>query len=320
MYKLAIAIPTYNRPNELGDNLNNILSVLIKEKIKVYISDDSLNDETKDLVAKLRLKYDNFNYIKNSPSLGHDLNCIQTLSLSKNDEYIWYMNDSALVSPESIERVVEMLNFDEELACLIVNTAGRVQHLSDFKSNDKNKFFNDLAWHTTLTGVTIYNARLLKAVLDSTLYQKYIGSNFIQTGILVEVLMLSNLNYRWYANSCFVNHPSRTESYWQNNVFQVFGYDWVNFVNSLPYLTAVQRLKLIKQHGENTGLFSYQRLISFRCYGALSLRKFFKYYSVIKQISDISLCYYFFVSVLPKSLCCVMRYFGSIIKKKINND
>ena len=67
MYKLAIAIPTYNRPNELGDNLNNILSVLIKEKIKVYISDDSLNDDTQDLVAKLRLKYDNFNYIKNSP-------------------------------------------------------------------------------------------------------------------------------------------------------------------------------------------------------------------------------------------------------------
>lgn len=317
MYKLAIAIPTYNRCNELADNFNNILPILIKEKIKVYISDDSSNDDTKDLLAKLVCEYNNFVYVKNYPSLGHDLNCVQTLSLPTDADYIWYVNDSALINPESIGEIVKILNYGDDLAFLLVNTAFRVQELDDFKSSDKNKFFSDLAWHTTLTGVTIYNAKLLRRVLDSNSYQKYIGSNFIQTGILVEVLMLSDLNYRWYSKDCFVNHPNRTDSYWKNNVLQVFGQDWVNFVNSLPFLTTnIQRSRLIKQHGEKTGLFTHRRLISFRSYGALSLSKFFKYYKIIKQISDISRCYYLFVSILPRSLCCAMRYLGNIVKTK----
>jgi cellulose synthase/poly-beta-1,6-N-acetylglucosamine synthase-like glycosyltransferase len=107
--KLSIAIPTYNRDTSLYKNIKAMLPILNKFQIPVYISDDSNNEKTLEIVNKLKSEYQYIFYEKNFTSLGHDRNCIKTLNMPI-EEYIWYLGDSKYITSEGIENIYNIIN------------------------------------------------------------------------------------------------------------------------------------------------------------------------------------------------------------------
>ncbi|MDO5614615.1 MAG: glycosyltransferase [Cruoricaptor ignavus] len=96
---LSITIPTYNRPEILEKTILSFIDESLLYDINVYISDDSTNNLTENLILKLQKTYPKFkiHYHKNPINLGHDKNCIKALSLSSQD-YIWYLGDSCSIN------------------------------------------------------------------------------------------------------------------------------------------------------------------------------------------------------------------------------
>ena len=91
--RLAVAIPTFNRVELLEANIRSMLPELREFSIPIYVSDDSSNDDTKLMIAKLQKNYQYIFYSKNEKNLGHDKNFFQTLKLPEAD-YVWLLGDS----------------------------------------------------------------------------------------------------------------------------------------------------------------------------------------------------------------------------------
>lgn len=294
---LAIAIPTYNRDVILKENLLIMLPEIIKYQIPVYISDDSDNDLTSNMISDFKGIYNNIRYYKNIPSLGHDKNCLRTLGMP-NEEYIWYLGDSQIIKENGIECVLGVIE-REKKDFILVNSDNRNVTVGSQVYTNANDFFVDLTWHATLTGATIYR----KEVLFRKEYQKYVGSNFMQLAIILEEMLAAENGLLWINEKIIYGNQNKKESYWTNNTFKVFAQDWVNFINLLPgeYLDTNKR-RVMKSHSDHTNIFKLGNYILLRKKGILNLKAFFKYYQKLKYASSLNIFFVLVIALLPKKM------------------
>ena len=306
--KLAVAIPTYNRHSILRENLLHMLPELSKYNIAVYISDDSDNNNTRDMISELKLKYDKIYYHKNNPSLGHDNNCLRTLGIP-NEEYIWYLGDSEIIKDNGIKLILDLLK-KNTFDFILLNADNRSVDINSHHYLDASSFFVDLAWHATLTGATIYR----KEILFNKKYDKYVGSNFIQLGIILEELLDSTDGLYWLNNKLIYVNKNKAESYWTKEIFKVFAEDWFDFVNSLPeeYLDK-DKMKVLKSHSNHTDIFKFRRYITLRKENILNLKSYFKFYGKLKYTTSLHVYTVFLIALLPRIILISLN----IVVKKL---
>jgi len=82
---LAIAIPTFNRAETLRSNLPSLILEIKEYSIPIYVSDNSANDDTKEVINELRKQYEFLFYYKNTKDLGHDKNSFYVAQLPESD-------------------------------------------------------------------------------------------------------------------------------------------------------------------------------------------------------------------------------------------
>ncbi|MCS5420410.1 MULTISPECIES: glycosyltransferase [Psychrilyobacter] len=310
--KFAIAIPTYNRSEILKENILEIIEELKEFKIPLYISDDSNNSLTEFVVKELKKKYEGIHYIKNKKSLGHDKNCISTLMLPKED-YIWYLGDSLKVKKGMLKKILELIK-EKEYTSIILNTEpDRVINLSKKNYNSGKKFFLELGWHVTMTGATIYNRDEMMKVFEKKKHIKYLGTNFPQMGILLEMALKKNMEICWSNFKVITTNKKKNGSYWEKDPFKVFGEDWKNFIFMLPnkYSDSDKR-KVIKDHSRKSGLFNLKYYLLIRKDRILTFKYYIKYYSTLKYVSVIDVKIIPFVLLIPP---ISLKIIYKIIKK-----
>ncbi|ETA80735.1 glycosyltransferase family 2 protein [Youngiibacter fragilis] len=295
--RLAIAIPTYNRHQILRENLELMLPEIIEHGIKVYISDDSSDDLTKEMVSELMRIYPNIEYTRNEHRLGHDRNCISTLG-KPGQTYVWYLGDSQIICPGGIKRVLEVIG-EKPYDFIAVNSLHRCISTPSKVYTDANEFFVDLAWHTTLTGATIYRT----GKLFTKDYDRYLGSNFMQLGILLQELLDSSTGICWLNENLIYGNEKKGGSYWNSQVFKVFAEDWVDFIYSLPEgYTHDNKVKVMKSHSDNTGLFNERSYLAYRLSDRLDLKSYYKYYGKLKYATSLDIFDVFKIAITPKLL------------------
>jgi abequosyltransferase len=305
---LAIAIPTYNRAEIIKFNLENILEELIKFNIPVYISDDSTENHTELVINELKNKYDLFYYRKNEVRFGHDLNCINTITFPK-EKYVWYLGDSMIIEPDSIEYILNSIeNEDFDFVCC--NAVGRDLNIESRIFTDKTEIFENLCWHLTLTGATIYNKEKLAGLVNFDLSR---FRNFPQTAIIFEQLVKENSSLYWINKSLVRNNPNKT-SYWTSNVFNVFLEDLSSFVSNLPKeYSLASKVKVVRDHSIKTGVFSYFSFVNYRIGGYFDLKTLMKYRKKIKKFTVGKFYILLIIALLPKAL---LKYSSSVYRAK----
>jgi hypothetical protein len=302
---LAIAIPTYNRCEILKENLLYMLDEIRKYNIPIYISDDSDNDLTKNMITELKKDYGYIYYFKNKPSLGHDRNCLYTLSLP-DEEYIWYLGDSIRVKNGKIKDILEKITTN----CydlILVNSFERDFNISSKEYFSHSKFFVELAWHATLTGVTIYR----KDLLNEIDFKKYLDTNFIQLGIILERALDIKNGILWINEGC-ISSNKKKKSYWSENIFEVFAKDWSDFILSLPeqYLYK-DKLRVIQKHSDHTGIFKLKSYLMYRAEGILNFKSYIKYIKSLKLASSLNILNVFFLLLIPSF---ILKFSINILK------
>lgn len=295
--KLSISIPTYNRHEILYENLQLILPELVQHSIAIYISDDSNDDNTIDIVNELKKLHPYIYYVKNSPSLGHDKNIWSALQLPSTD-YVWLLGDSVIIKNGSISKLLSVLNTDYDFIFInsYVNNAGKIEEVRDIRD-----FLKDFAWYLTLTGATIYNSKTIRD-FNAKGHVKYYR-NFQQLAIIFDYVSVENISSYW-VNEKLISINTKKKSYWTNNVIDVFVIDWSSIIKSFPCVFANEAImnEVIFSHARNTNFFSLKKLLLYRSDGAINFNNNIKNYKYIKIAARNSTYLFFIVSILPKIL------------------
>jgi hypothetical protein len=120
MFKLAIAVPTYNRSKYLSITLDKIIkeSKNYHDQVEIVISDNCSDDDTKSLIFSKN--FPNITYHKQDKNIGFMKN-FEYLSSLVNSEYIWYLGDDDIPTSGSIKKILNVIN-DNSYSMLYLNS------------------------------------------------------------------------------------------------------------------------------------------------------------------------------------------------------
>jgi len=307
---LAIAIPTYNRAAILRENLSLMLEELGRFGVPVYISDDSNDNETEELVLDIKESYPYIYYNKNVPSLGHDKNCIKTLSIPV-EEYVWYLGDSIIITPGGIENVLlKIVKYHPDF--IAVNAIDRVVGMPSKVYHDGNVLLRELGWHLTMTGVTIYSSSILRE-LDTFPVSKFV--NFPQMALVFQCFVNGEYSLLWNDKMLITGNVNK-RSYWKKDVFKVFLKDWPSCINNLNVIYSNETKEIAKvSHSLQTGIFNLKSILSYRTHGFLSWKEYFNYFKLLRNHSKVNICLIAIIVLVPQFVFSVFNYLFSLWKK-----
>jgi len=260
---LALAIPTYNRPEILLQNLRAMLPELREHGIPIYISDDSTTDETRSAIELLRGEYPHLHYTRNQPGLGHDRNCLATLALP-DAKYVWYLGDAMIILPGVLTAILAITEEDYDFIFLNSRVKG-AGHLTALSGSEITGFFERHAWHLTMTGATIYGPKFrqwMRGHIEPRIYR-----NFQQLGLILEYVYATPSTFAraYWFNRKTLTHNNRKQSYWMNSVLQVFALDWVTLVDAFAEAMGSRTCEaIIRSHDRHTRVLSFKRLAELR--------------------------------------------------------
>lgn len=299
--KLAIAIPTYNRPDILGENLRKIIPVLKKYSIPVYISDDSGNNETRDMVSGLLSEYEYIFYVKNFPAHGHDLNFFRTIALP-NTEYVWYLGDSLMVFPSRLEQIINKI--DSGMDFVFVNSGAAQAEGGLIK--DVKSFLEKNTWYLTLTGATIYGrAPRVHAARYPDGEPRW--TNFPQLGLILDYAEKNETNAFWVSEASFEINKKK-KSYWSKNAVKVFARDWISLIDSFKSLFGTARDAVILSHSRKTGFFKIPHLLYLRGNGGLDADTVSHYEGELRRASVTPIWVIRSIVLIPIALLWIIKF------------
>lgn len=307
--KLALAIPTYNRAIVLEQNLRRMLPELKKFKIPVYISDDSTNFETKELISFLGKDYPYLFYRHNDTRLGHDDNFFSTLRMPDTD-YVWYLGDSVFVKPDGFRVVISALESNPDFCFVNAYVKSRQNmHVSPAQVHD---FLVNHTWYLTLSGATIYGRHSRElSILEG---RKGQWKNFPQLGLLLEYCGLHGASCEWLAAPLIEINQAK-QSYWEKQAFSVFVRDWSVLIRSFPSLfNKVETNKIIRSHSKEKGLFEIAGLVRLRAMNVLNHDVLNEYEEEFCYASD-HIKWARFLCNVPVSVCCRVLSLGKLLKQ-----
>ena len=293
---LAIAIPTFNRADLLEVNICSMLPELREFSIPIYVSDDSSNDDTKLMIAKLQKSYQYIFYSKNDKNLGHDKNVFQTLKFPGAD-YVWLLGDSLSLKSGAVPSLLKAI-VKNQPEIIGVNANNRDLDFRSSFYDDGKEILSKFAWHLTLTGATVYSRNAIHTI--SVL--KPTGSkNFPQIDLIFKHLSMY-CSFYW-VNDKWVCSNGIKESYWLRNIFQVFLDDWGAAIWNLPECYDDElKEKVIIDHSLRTNLFTFKMLLLLRASGSYDLYKLGRYKKALLKHSELKYSMLILAAVAPKTI------------------
>ena len=312
--KFSIVIPTYNRAKFLDSCLESVVHAVKEHGVAIYVSDNFSFDNTKDIVDKWRSYYPHIIYKKNTENLGPDKNFELALCMPQT-EYVWLLGDTYKVQSDIVSFLMnELIRKTEKPDAFVFNANNRVKGIGGCDYFDKNKLLADLGWHMTCMSSLVYK----KNILQKANFNRYRGTDFIQTGILFEYIEDKDFSIKWVSEySIFsIVLDGVKKIGWQDRTFDVWVNKWSNFIFSLPpSYTLNVKLACIKAHGRRSDLFSIKNLLYLRADGILNLEIFWRFRYLFPLVIYSWSTTIFAIALAPKFVATAIR---GIIRRWLN--
>lgn len=315
---LSITIPTYNRADFLDYSLEIHIPLARAYNVQIYISDNASTDTTKKIVEKWQNEYPLIHYFHNEINVGPDKNFELALKYPKT-AYIWLLGDTYQIPQNGINDLIEiLLTKNKNYDAIIVDVMKRVYGIPQQEYSNQNKLLSDLGWHMTCLSSLIYNTKLI----SHANFERYYHTSFIQTGIIFENIANKDFLIYWEQNiSIKLLQPPHVSPkigwYRQPIIFEIACVHWSNFIFSLPpsyHLEA--KLQCTLEHGEKSGLFSFQNLVLLSTTNILNYRSYKKYSHLFPLTIQYSKFTIFLISLLPTKSYIFLKFLANLIKKK----
>ena len=175
---LVLAIPTYNRYEQLSHNLETIFTHIPRE-VGVFVSDNHSPDpRIPALLEQYKHKFDNFDFIVQERNVGADANFLSAV-LSPDADYVWLNGDDDIIL-SGVDKVLSFLN----------ESNGRFDFIDVFSKITKDYHHNELfqflaEWRQCVTFMTgmVYKSSLAKQVNNP---ERFIGTYFLQSHLALQ--------------------------------------------------------------------------------------------------------------------------------------
>jgi len=303
---LAFAIPTYNRAEIVRESISSIIDEVRDYSIPIYVSDNSSNAETEKTISELKNQYEFIFYHKNADDLGHDKNSFYVAQLPESD-YVWLYGDSLLLKEGAVKNILQTIE-NHKPGIIAVNTVNRDLDKESGLYTDCNAVLDDLGWHITLTGATIYSRSALSTINK---VEPHNFKNFPQLSLIFNFLA-NECSFFWDNNKWIAASPHK-KGYWVDTMFSIFVDDWSNAIRNLPkYYKHEIKEKVIIEHSLKSNIFCFKGLLKARFFGAYNFRLFRKYKMVLSHHSKLPSFILVFIALFPKIL--LQAYFFIKIK------
>ncbi len=125
---LSICIPTYNRAKDLEKNLELLQQQIIESgtqnRVNVLVSDNASTDDTGIVLSSFKEKATIvFDYVIQKENTGAEKNQILAGEMSRS-EYILLLGDDDYLNPSYIKKVVDIVESNPNISCIIPNYYG----------------------------------------------------------------------------------------------------------------------------------------------------------------------------------------------------
>ena len=201
--KLSFVIPTRNRPHELRQCLNSIISEIHPYDFPIYISDNASEESknTKKVFDEVNEVYPHIYWHRFTENVGFDRNILHCMKMA-DSEYIWLFGDDDLLLPNAVKKVLSLLDTDQQKpACLIANWQQRADEFSTVRRDNCLEILEDKVINDHNEVLTKYGSFALPFVsclilcrekITTINYEKYVGSDLVHVFILLEVIIKEN--------------------------------------------------------------------------------------------------------------------------------
>lgn len=182
---LTVGIPTYNRPETLIKILDTVSKYPINE-CDILISDDSTNDQVKNLIKKNK-KIKNLKYFKNKKNIGFSKNIRNIYSKAKT-KYVWIVCDDDLLFKNSFDIIrnqIKKTNAEVIYFNAIRKTIFGIQN-KIIKINHHTNIVDSNFYSNFLKGVFISIIVLKK----NKSVEKYIANIKIETNVFIQLSLV----------------------------------------------------------------------------------------------------------------------------------
>lgn len=260
---LAICIPTYRRHGILAANLGRMIDEARRLNVALYVSDDSPDELTRDVVYA----FSDVRYRRNTPSLGHDRNLIATVTWPDAD-YVWMLGDRHWVMPDMLQRILSFLR-DQDL--VFVNSHSPDHRDIPEASGEAGKaLMRATLWHQTMTGTTIYHRRVCDWVAARG-DKLTVKPDFPQLSMMLGYASCHDTKVGWFGQPSLGAVPQ--ESYWRKQAITVFADHWGELVAAFPdVIPPADQPEVIRSHSARMNLFSVVTLLDLRLAGTFTWR------------------------------------------------
>jgi glycosyltransferase involved in cell wall biosynthesis len=320
---LSIAIPTYNRAIVLKKQLIDLIEKVRPHNVAIYISDNASPDNTQEVIAEMRKKYQFLYSSRNEKNIGGDRNFEKVLKMSSS-QYTWLLGDDDTIRNGGIEKVLEIINKNIFYDLIIINglihnkTTLLKPYLKTKIYTDHNELLEDLWPITTWMSTLVLSSDMIRKAN----FCKYYDTNFVHSGTVFDYLALKDTISVFWEDSPVLTQPKADEivNYYTDKCLFYFTQCWVDILFLLPdrysqksklkvaHLSPITILTLASFRGKK--YFNYQE--------AKKYKKYFKYttsipFPIIAIISVSPSC---ILKLLEKPARFIQKAIGRYIMKR----
>lgn len=198
---LTIAVPTYNRAQDLDVCLSQICKQLPRDggTVELLVSNNCSSDTTDQVVHKYLSMGHEITYLANSENIGADRNFEQCYRRAKG-KYVLILGDDDALLDDAIEKVVALLK-DGEYGIVFLNSYGFTDNFAREKSpaastghtvyTDTLQFVKRVAYFFTFTSANIVNRSFVEEPAD---WRPFFDTNLVQLAWILSAVFNAKKN------------------------------------------------------------------------------------------------------------------------------
>ena len=261
---LTIAIPTYNRVEQLQKCINYVLPQIRGKNIELLVSDNASTDATSDIIFKMS-KNEGFKYYRNKTNEGADRNFLYCYSRASG-KYVMLLSDDDYLLPGAVDSILAALNLNPVMVYLNFSELKKnpkVIGAPVFKDegniifNNRELFFEKINIFITFTSSMILRTDLVKKISNK---EEYIGTILLQAYIALDVLKESGI-YILNSFNCVAATPNTFLKY---DLYYVWGEQYFNLLYNKAISVGISKAVIDRVYHENLDNVIYDFVLAFR--------------------------------------------------------
>ncbi len=166
--KISVIVPVYNVEEYIEETLNCLVNQTIIDEIEVLMIDDGSTDNSRYIIERFALDYDNF-YAFHKENEGVAIARNFGIDISKG-RYIKFLDSDDYIPPESCEKLYELAvkNYSDVVTSQFI----RFSRYNYWENNLNKNCFKDITNNVDLTNLKNMPSLIWDTLVTNKLYKK----------------------------------------------------------------------------------------------------------------------------------------------------